>query len=58
MGQHIETYRKMIEKDPAFSEVSRQMASSCGSSFPEQMTCFLLAPVAVSFAAWVLREAV
>ena len=48
----------MIEKDPAFSEVSRQMASSCGSSFPEQMTCFLLAPVAVSFAAWVLREAV
>ena len=58
MGQHIETYRKMIEKDPVFSEVSRQMASSCGSSFPEQMTCFLLAPVAVSFAAWVLREAV
>ena len=58
MGQHIETYRKMIEKDPAFSEVSRQMVSSGDGSFQEQMTYLLLAPVAVSFAAWVLREAV
>lgn len=58
MGQHIETYRKIIEKDPVFSEVSRQMVSSGDGSFPEQMTYLLLAPVAVSFAAWVLREAV
>ena len=58
MGQHIETYRKIIEKDPVFSEISRQMVSSGDGSFQEQMTCFLLAPVAVSFAAWVLREAV
>ena len=58
MGQHIETYRKIIEKDPVFSEISRQMVSSGDGSFQEQMTYLLLAPVAVSFAAWVLREAV